>query len=252
MPPTKTLTLSLDNVFACLAGRQASRGSGKVTAFFSDRSIDFILKEGETALSFLQKEFLSKQFGFPVTKIINIRQVHGDHVLAVAAEDLENQGPLPEADGIITNTIGIPVAVRTADCLPVFIFDPKKNCIGIVHAGWRGSEKQIALKAVKLMRDYWASAPEDLKIVFGPAIRSCCYQVGEEFKAFFPKEIYQRDGKLFLDLVLSNRTQLLRYGVKPKNIFDLGICTCCNQDYFSYRREGSGAGRHISAMVLRP
>ena len=240
MPQAKTS--QLHDLFASL----------QVVTCFSDRSVNFVLPEDQSELSLSQRQFLSEQAGFPITKLINIRQVHGDHVITVTAEDLRISGPLPEADGIITKAIGVPIAVRTADCLPVFIFDPKKNCIGLVHAGWRGSEKQIALKAVKLMRDNWACAPEDLRIGFGPAIRSCCYQVGPEFENFFSQEVSKKSDKLFLDLVAANRNQLLRYGIKPKNILDCGICTCCNPDYFSYRREGSGTGRHISVMALRP
>ncbi|HLD70224.1 MAG TPA: peptidoglycan editing factor PgeF, partial [Candidatus Omnitrophota bacterium] len=183
---------------------------------------------------------------------INIRQVHGDHVLIATAQDLQNQEATPEADGIVTNIPGVPIAVRTADCLPVFIFDPKKNCIGVAHAGWRGSEKQIAVKAVKLMKEYWACASEDLQIAFGPAIRSCCYEVGPEFKTFFPAEILERNNKLFLDLIAVNRNQLLRYGIEAENIFDSEVCTCCDAANFSYRREGKAAGRHISVIVLKP
>ena len=239
MPPTKIL--SLDNVF-----------TERVAIFFSDRSLDFALKEDQTNLTVPQRNYLTEQLGFPIPQVINIRQVHGDHVISVGGEDLRGRNALPEADGIITNAVGVPIAVRTADCLPVFIFDPQKNCVGLVHAGWRGSEKQIALQAVKLMREQWACAPEDLRVVWGPAIRSCCYEVGQEFKNFFPQETAERNGKIFLDLVLVNRNQLLRYGVKPKNIFDSRSCTCCDPAYFSYRREGQATGRHLSLLVLKP
>ena len=141
--------------------------------------------------------------------------------------------------------------MRTADCLPVYIFDPKKNCLGLVHAGWRGSEKRIVVKALKLMRDYWGCAPENVQIRLGPAIRACCYQVGQEFKEFFPGEVFPREEKLFLDLALVNRNQLLKYGVRPKNIFDTEACTCCDPSLFSYRREGQAAGRHLSLMILK-
>ena len=224
----------------------------KVATFFSDRSVDFVLKSDQADLTTAQKEYLSEQLGFPIPPIVNIRQVHGDRVIIASEEDLKSRGgPLPEADGIITNFSGIPIVVRTADCLPVFIFDPEKNCIGLVHAGWRGTAKQIALKAAQAMRDNWACSPQDLQILLGPAIRSCCYEVGPELKNFSSEEIVARDNKIFLDLILANRRQLLRYGVKPINIFDSEIYTCCDKSYFSYRREGQGTGRHISVIVLR-
>ena len=72
----------------------------KVATFFSDRSIDFVLNSDQTDLTIVQKEYLSEQLGFPVSQIINIRQVHGDQVISATAEDLRSHRPLPEADGI--------------------------------------------------------------------------------------------------------------------------------------------------------
>src|SRR5437016_14537563 len=83
----------------------------KVATFFSDRSVDFVLEQGQSDLTSSQKEYLSEQSGFPISKIVNIRQVHGDHVIAATAEDLRNDQPLPEADGIVTNLPGLPIAV---------------------------------------------------------------------------------------------------------------------------------------------
>lgn len=239
MTPTPAKTQLFNDVFG-----------EKVATFFSDRSVDYVLKPEQSDLTPSQKEHLSRQFVFPVPRIFNIRQVHGEHVLVVTADDLKNSG-VPEADAVITNARHVPIAVRTADCLPVFIFDPKKNCLGLVHSGWRGSEKRIVVKALQRMRDEWGCAPENIQIVFGPCIRPCCYEVGGEFKNFFRRGILNHDGKFFLDLPLVNRDQLIGYGIKSKNIFDPGDCTCCDQSYFSYRRDGPAAGRHLSLMVLK-
>src|SRR3989338_5565689 len=92
--------------------------SKKVASLFSDRSVNFVLEQGQSELTVLQKKYLSQQLGFSISKIINIRQVHGDHVLIATAQDLQNQEATPEADGIVTNIPGVPIAVRTADCLP--------------------------------------------------------------------------------------------------------------------------------------
>src|SRR5258705_7815074 len=99
MPPTKTLPLN--DIFA----------SPKVATFFSDRSVDFVLQEGQTDLTASQKEHLSEQFGFPIKQLINIRQVHGQHIITASAEDLKNSGSWLEADGVITNVLGLPIAV---------------------------------------------------------------------------------------------------------------------------------------------
>ena len=95
------------------------------------------------------------------------------------------------------------------------------------------------------------SQPSSLKIVLGPSIRECCYQVGPEFQGFFPSHVREREGHLYLDVVNSNQEQLLQAGVRQENIFDSGICTCCNKNYFSFRRDGVKAGRMISLMMLK-
>ena len=89
-----------------------------------------------------------------------------------------------------------------------------------------------------------------LKVVLGPSIRECCYQVGEEFRDYFPSHVRDRDGHLYADVIAANRDQLLQAGVRQENIIDSGICTCCNKNYFSFRRDGEKAGRMISLMML--
>ena len=238
MPPTKIL--SLDNVF-----------TERVAIFFSDRSLDFALKEDQTNLTVPQRNYLTEQLGFPIPQVINIRQVHGDHVISVGGEDLRGRNALPEADGIITNAVGVPIAVRTADCLPVFIFDPQKNCVGLVHAGWRGTHREIAMRTLQMMRKNFGTWFADLKVAFGPSIRSCCYEVGPEFKKYFPKEVVRKADRFYLDLPLINKRQLLKLGIKEKNICDCKICTCCERNFFSYRREKEKAGRMVSLMMLK-
>jgi polyphenol oxidase len=134
--------------------------------------------------------------------------------------------------------------------VPVFIFDPRHHAIGVAHAGWKGTHKAIALKTVQRMQEKYDSRFSDLKIILGPSIRECCYQVGQEFSGHFPLHIKERGGHLYLDLIKANRDQLLQAGILQENIFDSGICTYCNKNYFSFRRDGAKAGRMISLMML--
>ena len=101
------------------------------------------------------------------------------------------------------------------------------------------------------MTEQWQTPPEDLKVVLGPAIRSCCYEVGKEFLEYFPREVSAKDQHLYLDLPLVNKTQLTFWGVRTENIFDCQICTCCDPRFFSYRRDGPKAGRMVSVMMLK-
>src|SRR3954463_12730355 len=99
MNPTKTLPFNDD---------LASRSSEKVATLFSDRSVNFILEQGQSELTLPQEKYLSERLGFPISKIVNIRQAHGDQVIAATAAFL-NLKTVAEADGIVTNVVGLPI-----------------------------------------------------------------------------------------------------------------------------------------------
>lgn len=225
----------------------------EVLALASDRSVDFSLN-GQPAFSPRQKDFLSRHIGPSGQKVwgkvVFLKQVHGAGVICVGPSPVLSSR-FQEADALITKEVGVPLTVRSADCLPIFIFDPQTKAVGLVHAGWRGTHKGIVKNTIQRMALEWKTDPQHLKVAFGPAIRVCCYQVGAEFKEYFPQEIHQISDEFYLDLVLANKNQLLGWGVKSENISDCGICTCCDSRFFSYRREGKNTGRMISLMMLR-
>jgi len=135
--------------------------------------------------------------------------------------------------------------------LPVFLYDEEHNGIGLIHVGWKGSQTNIVGQAIKLIKKQWQADPEDVKVAFGPAIHSCCYEVGSEFQDLFPESLITRNSRHYLDLPQITRNQLLSCGVDKTNIFDCEICTCCDQRFFSFRREGKKAGRMISLIMLK-
>ncbi len=223
----------------------------EIITFVSDRSVDFVLKDDQTDLTRPQKKFFSKNTGLTLSSIVNVRQVHGNNVIVVKARPRIKE-LLENADGIITNVPNLPIAIRTADCLPIFLCDPKNQVIGVVHAGWRGIKKGIIAQALKAMKKDFHSRYQDVRVAIGPAIKSCCYRVGAEFNSHFPEETLKKDKGYYLDLVAVARKQLFDLGVFPRNVYDSTICTSCDKDYFSYRREGDAAGRMISLMMIRP
>lgn len=184
----------------------------------------------------------------------------------------------------MTRTPGILLGVRVADCLPVLLVDRKKRAIAAVHAGWRGMLGRIIEKAAGEMRRTYGSRPEDLLAAVGPSIRACCYEVGKEVVEAFlgrfaaAEEFFQipsprfaasrvrRPGTLLglqappghslekashahLDLVAAARQQLALAGVRRPRVYVANYCTACRGDlFFSYRREGSRAGRMAAVM----
>lgn len=226
-------------------------------AVFSSRPHNMSLVYGPIEQSLdNRRDFLGK-IGIDYQALVCARQVHGSFVRLVEEKDkgsgaLSDGSALTDTDAFITATRNLPVAVFTADCLPVFLYDAQKHVIGLVHAGWRGTRERIAAKTIKFMQDKFNTNPEDLYAGFGPAIRQCCYEVGREFNDFFNFGIKITAGRYYLDLVAINKRQLLDLGIRQENILDQNICTVCQNDrFFSFRKEGAASGRIMSVMMLK-
>lgn len=213
--------------------------------------------------------------------LVTLRQIHSDLIHRV------DQAPsqLLAADGLITNTPGLLIAVQAADCLPVIVVDEEQRAIGVFHAGWRGTVKRIVEKGVGEMRKHFGSAPRNLIAAIGPGVQSCCYEVGEEVRTKFESQFAYAAGlfrevkdsdpvrekypllfltarapghselpvRLFLDLIKANRRQLLDTGVLAKNIDASAPCTACHSELlFSYRADKGVTGRQMGVAGIRP
>ena len=182
--------------------------------------------------------------------------MHSNNVRYVNAENrgkgaLDYTEAIADTDGFITDVKDLPLAIFTADCLSIFLYDPQKPAIGLIHAGWRGSEANIVTCAVKLMQDKFKTNPSRLAVGFGPGIKDCCYEVSTGFKDKFNSGLVERAGRLYLDLAAVNKKQLFDLGVRAENIFDAHFCTsCANGEFFSFRKEGKETGRMLSVMML--
>lgn len=212
---------------------------------------------GDTTDSLDNRKKFLKNLGIDYQDLVCAKQVHGSNIEYVTAKDLGRgalsyDNAIDDTDALITDKKNIPLAIFTADCLPIFLYDPNAQVIGLVHAGWLGSRDNVAIKAIRLMEERFGSRPKDLYVDFGPAIRDCCYQVGKEFRRFFSEDLIERNGYYYLDLVNLNKKQVLDSGVKEKNISDINTCTSCkNQEFFSYRKEGKSCGRMMSVIMLK-
>jgi polyphenol oxidase len=174
-------------------------------------------------------------------RLASAKQIHSDRVIRV-----ESAGPQGEGDALISNRPGIGLTIRTADCLPILIADPRQRAIAAIHAGWRGVVSEIAPKAVEAMTQQFGSKAEDLVIAIGPGIGPCCFEVGPEVAAEF-----HLSGRTHIDLVETMCRQLGRNGVYPGQISTSGQCTRCNSELFeSYRRDREQAGRMVAMIAV--
>ena len=158
-------------------------------------------------------------------------------------------GMSPAADGLVTQDPGIILTLKVADCVPVFLHDPSKNIIGLVHSGWRGTVANIVLNAIQLM-DKNGTETGDIRCFLGPAIGICCYEVDWEVAKKYDNKAKGKmeERKWRVGVHEQIRLQLSSVGVQKKNICSSGICTYESQGYHSYRRYGENADRMFAFL----
>jgi len=175
-------------------------------------------------------------------------QVHGDKISFV-----KSGGDCGESDAIITDKNNIGLAISTADCCAVFIYDSVNKVIAGVHSGWRGTHKAILVRVLQSLSNDFDSAPGDLICYLSPSISGTNYEVGAEVAEQFDLNyLKQKNEKYLLDIPKINEDILLNYGVNPRNI---QVSNLCSYEYssilHSYRRDGKKSGRALGVIAMR-
>lgn len=223
----------------------------------SDSLLRYDLGEGAEAFTTRRESVLP----YPV---IQGHQVHGSRV-AVIDRQWMNREELEGYDALVTNLPGVALGARTADCVPVLLYDPLRSAVAAVHAGWKGTVLHISQLAIEVMVRQYGCDPSGMKAVIGPAIGPDSFQVGEEVvakfrEAEFPiEEIWSfqgpgdgspMSGGHHIDLFKANRWLLEEAGVPHGNIQVHSIDTYTDTSFFSARREGTACGRNINSIKL--
>ena len=193
--------------------------------------------------------------------VIQGHQVHRAEI-AVIDKPWVTREELEGYDAFLTNLSGVAIGVRTADCVPILLYDPLNRAVAAVHSGWKGTVQRIAEKTINRMGEVFGTNPKDLRAVIGPCIGFHSFQVGEEvvdqFRgAGYPMELIwahegsgdgtPMSGGHHIDLVKANRWLLQNYGVRVEAC---RIDTYRDPSFFSARREGTACGRNINAIRL--
>jgi YfiH family protein len=197
--------------------------------------------------------------------IVQMHQVHDVKVAVVDRGDL-TRDELDGYDAMITDLPGVTIGVRTADCIPVLLYDPVKKAAAAIHSGWRGTVSKIIGKTVIKMQSTYASQPSDILAFIGPGICVDCFQVGEEVALKFketgfdinslwsfrgPKTGNGMEGGHHIDLKEACRQTLVESGLKNENIQITGLCTYDDNDLlYSARKEGIECGRNITYIKI--
>ena len=183
------------------------------------------------------------------THSADVRVVHNE---PEARPNPEVLGDDIYCDALVSNTPRILLAVKTADCVPILIGDPKTGAFAAIHAGWRGASASIVSRAIEQLQKEYSASPPDFRAAIGPAANVCCYEVGAEVINIFKERFSQsesllvptRDGHARIDLHQANRNQLIQAGVPADRIHIAPLCTMDRNDlFFSYRREKQLHGR---------
>ena len=203
------------------------------------------------------KDQLLKAIGYSSIQLSQVHQVHSARVVVVSGPD-NYKSVLPQADAMITNTPGILLLMRFADCVPILIYDPVKKATGIAHAGWRGTVKEVAFTVVKEMEKHFSTNPSDLIAGIGPSIGPDHYQVGIDvinevkntFRDNWDQVLSTGPDYVKFDLWKANEISLRKAGVL--NIETAGICTgCLVKEWFSHRGENGKTGRFAAVIGLK-
>ncbi len=152
-------------------------------------------------------------------------QIHGR---ALAVVDARSPAPVSEVDGLITADPRVCLGIYVADCCAVYLVDPKKRVIGLLHSGRKGSELGITAAAIERMRSELGCDPADIRVQLSPCIRPPKFEV--DFAA-----LIRRDCE----------------AAGVREVFDCGVCTGANVDrYYSYRVERGKTGRMLALLAL--
>ena len=197
------------------------------------------------------KAYPAIRASFPsIAAIAAVHQEHGKKAMRPRPGDDLAALRRQSADIVICQDPGLAACVRTADCVPVLIFDPRRRAVAAVHSGWKGTVAKAPAEAVRILCEEFGARPSELIAGIGPCIGPCHYQVdgpvivGME-AALGPRvaEVLTADGpgRARLDLSTANRIILEAAGLDPAHIDEARLCTFDHADlFYSYRRQGQG------------
>lgn len=166
--------------------------------------------------------------GFDWTQLHLAEQVHGAGIAVVRKVD--SARTWPNVDGLITPDAGLLLGIYVADCGAVYIGDPVKRVVALLHSGKKGTEANITGKAISMMQEEFGSSPSDMVVALSPCVRPPMYEV---------------------DIARQIREQAIEAGVPEQQFTDSGICTGSDLTaYYSYRVEKGNTGRMLALLGM--
>lgn len=195
------------------------------------------------------REKLAEVIGIESEHLFTPNQTHDSEIKVLNSDFIkksrkEQQLALHGIDALVTDLPGIALSVTTADCVPILLYVTDKQVVASIHAGWRGTVKQITGKTVRFLQEYFDYTPDRIHAGIGPAIGIDAYEVGEEVVEKFSRTICDlqhilrynpQTGKAHINLQEANRRQLLEAGLSHERIETAPICTYSRHTDFFFR-----------------
>ena len=223
------------------------------------------------------RDRLARQIGSSIEYECITDQKHTNYVHVAKEEDVNIRWPerkplhMQYVDGIVSDIPNVLLTVFGGDCPPVYIVDPVRKAIGLVHAGWRGTLGRIPEVAIAQMVVHFGSDPSDMYAAIGPGVCGDCYEMGDEVYDAFAEEWSKKEadeilcrypaldsdgreipgGKYHLDIFSANKMTLLKAGIPDNHISVSNICTKCNADTFYSYRAGRLENEQAAMLVNR-
>jgi len=244
----------------------STRLGGVSKSPFDSLNLSYQVKDKENCV-LENRKIISDILNINYRSMTSAQQVHKDKITVVKEEDkgkgaFTSSEAIKESDALITNLPEIPLLMCYADCVPIFILDPIKKVIGLIHSGRKGTELELTLKTLFKMKTIFGTTSRSCLTAIFPSIGPCCYNIKEQNKIddyWLNEDKYngepiswQNKSGRSLDLRKANYWQLIKGGVEEKNIFVNEICTADHSElFFSYRRDKGNTGRMAAIFMLK-
>jgi len=254
---------------AGVVGGFSGRHGGVSKGIFESLNVGLHVPDRPTNVQ-SNRALVAKHLSITPAGVTYAQQVHGKAV-AVVDRRLQGRGAfdhadaLPGVDALVTRESNLALAVLTADCVPLLLADSQASVAAVAHAGWRGATAGVVTATVRAMEDLGADVLR-IRVVIGPAIRGCCYEVDlpviravtAAYRRFAPgakapelPRSARSIGAVMLDLPTLCSHELASLGVHPDHILDTSVCTSCMDGYFSHRRDHGATGRQGGFICLK-
>ncbi len=257
-----------DSGLVCLKSRLLD-GSGVVDHFFtvrdgsvaSDNNMGLHIGD-DPGIVIANRKRVLEDHGMSLERLVVARQVHGDRVTRVDHCDrgrgaTDHGQAIEDTDSLVTGSRGLALMTFYADCVPVFLADPRGRATGLVHAGWKGVALRNSARTVEAFHGHWGVDPRELLAVIGPAIGACCFRIRKDVAdametAGLGAFIVHRETEMWADLAGAVCRTLTDAGLQREHIRVWPDCTCCDpKNRHSHRRDGEQSGRMAGVIMLK-